>query len=802
MLVLFLLAACGVWIYVRSHKAAIIQKLTTELSLHLRAHVSIGQADVTLFQHFPLLSINLYRVEVKDERWAAHHHTLLQSDRIFADLNIFNLLIGRSTISRLGLDSATVYAYMDSTGYSNLDIFPEAGATQTKAKTWDLPDLQISHSRLTVDEKYRNKFFQLDVDELTCRITTQQDGTLLLHCDMAIESRAMAFNMANGSFLENTPISGKFSAQYNPRSKIFHFEQIGLLIDQQAFTCTGKFFLDVHPLAFTLRLQAATISLSRAAGLLSGNIRKKLDSYILDRPISVDASIDGSDPDYPTEPLVQVKARAVGVALSTPLAHFEQTSFLGLFTNQWTKSQPRGDSNSQLWFTHFSGVWQNIHLRADSIGIHNLVHPALTCWLRSTFELTRMNDLEDQEVIHFTRGTGRADLSYQGPLIAADSAYAPALTVFGRVSLDSATMVFEQRHFQLTDCNASLRLQDQDLIIDSLQAQAGTTQLSISGALHNVHALLVQGPDKASLICRVFAPRLNLADFTPLLKAKTSALPRKGKKPSSIQAFTNLMRTFDACDLNFQVQAKQLVYKKFTAANVDAQAQMTDQGIRLPRVQLIHAGGTIAMNGSILNDQQGNLFSLQAQLDRVDISKVFSAFNNFGQQAIVDKNLRGQLLAQIKISGRITEQSKIQTESLQGHISFTLQHGALIGFEPLKKIADIVFQDRDFSDIQFADLTDKLDLQGSQITLHRMVINSSVLVMYVQGIYDLQHGSDMNIQIPISNLRAKKDSAPTNLGLQAKTGPSVHLRARTGADGKLKITWDPFQKGLKAKKPT
>jgi hypothetical protein len=73
--------------------------------------------------------------------------------------------------------------------------------------------------------------------------------------------------------------------------------------------------------------------------------------------------------------------------------------------------------------------------------------------------------------------------------------------------------------------------------------------------------------------------------------------------------------------------------------------------------------------------------------------------------------------------------------------------------------------------------------------------------MYVQGIYDLQHGSDMNIQIPISNLRAKKDSAPTNLGLQAKTGPSVHLRARTGADGKLKITWDPFQKGLKAKKP-
>jgi uncharacterized protein involved in outer membrane biogenesis len=799
--ILFILAAFIGWIYVRANKAALIQRLTAELSSHLQGQVSIGQAEATLFQNFPQLSIDLYRVRVQDNRWRTHHHTLLEAGQIFADLSIWGLLRGRVTITKLALDSAVAYLYTDSTGYSNMDVFATARRSQDKNKTMDLPDIQITRSRLMVDEKYRNKFFQLDIGHLVCRISTQQDGPLILNCKMDLESRGLGFNLVNGSFLENKSIRGEFSAEFNPKSKILHFEQIHLLIDQQAFTCSGKFFLDVRPLAYTLRLQAPSILYRQASSLLTLNIRKKLDLFDIDQPVSLEAALDGSDPDNPTEPGVQLKMRAIQTTVSTPMAIFTKTSFIGHFTNQWLRSQPRGDSNSQLWFTHFSGIWQNIHLSADSIGINNLLHPVLSCTLRSTFALAQINDLQDQEEIHFTQGTGRADLSYHGLFIPADSAYGPPATLGVQVRLDSASMVFQQRHFQLAQCSGNLRLQNQDLFIDSLQAQAGTTELHLQGALHNVHALLSQGTDKASLVCRVSAPRLDLADFVPLLRPKVPGQSRKSKREKSIRAFNNLMHNLVDCDVNFQVQAKQLRYKKFTAANVDAQAQLTNQGIRLPRVVLMHAGGSIALNGSILNDHPGNLFSLQAQLNQVDISKVFTAFNNFGQQALVDRNLQGQLNARIQISGRITDQAQIQTESLKGHIDFTLQNGALLDFEPLKKISEIVFKDRNFSDIQFADLTDQLDLKGTQITLHPMEINSTVLVMYVQGIYDLKQGTDMNIQIPISNLHPKKQDRPSNLGLHAHTGPSIHLRARTGQEGKLKISWDPFQKGHKEKKP-
>jgi hypothetical protein len=54
------------------------------------------------------------------------------------------------------------------------------------------------------------------------------------------------------------------------------------------------------------------------------------------------------------------------------------------------------------------------------------------------------------------------------------------------------------------------------------------------------------------------------------------------------------------------------------------------------------------------------------------------------------------------------------------------------------------------------------------------------------------------LQIPLSNLKGRADDvAPESRGNDSKAGLSLRLRAKTGDDGKLKITWDPFRKALK-----
>jgi hypothetical protein len=110
---------------------------------------------------------------------------------------------------------------------------------------------------------------------------------------------------------------------------------------------------------------------------------------------------------------------------------------------------------------------------------------------------------------------------------------------------------------------------------------------------------------------------------------------------------------------------------------------------------------------------------------------------------------------------------------------------------------------RDFSQIRFAELQNQLDIDSTTVTVQRMEIRSSVFTLYVTGTYDMKTGTDMELEIPLSNLKNKNtDAPPESKGNDSKAGPSVRLRAKTGDDGKLKISWDPFKKGLKKVKKT
>jgi hypothetical protein len=134
---------------------------------------------------------------------------------------------------------------------------------------------------------------------------------------------------------------------------------------------------------------------------------------------------------------------------------------------------------------------------------------------------------------------------------------------------------------------------------------------------------------------------------------------------------------------------------------------------------------------------------------------------------------------------------------MKGFVKFNLENGQLINFEPVQKIQETVFKNRNFSDIQFAELHDLLEIHGDDIIVNRMEINSTVLHMFVEGTYNMKTGPDLSIQVPLSNLKKKKDVELTNKGIFSKTGISARLRAQKGQDGKVKITWDPFNKAGK-----
>ncbi len=798
-LCLLLLCWIGVAAYVQFHKQELLEKAKTAFREQLGGDAEIGAVDISFFRHFPSIAVRLSNVTLRDSAWKQHHHDLLKAGNVFVSCNLWKSLLAQQVqLGRVDLEHGQVYFYTDSTGYSNAYLLSNRHpAKAAKGKPAEPPDISITDMHFVMERQDKHKLFDFDIRRLFCSSSTVSGRQLHLDLDPEIVVNSFSFNTEKGSFIKGKKLTGHFAIEYNTASKIVQFNKATVKIDGHPFVFTGRFFPAVSPDPFMLTIETENVMFRQVTALLTPNIQQKLDQYDIDKPLTIHAQLDAEAADDP-EPHIQVKTAVENASVETPPGRFTEATFKASFTNEWVHGQKRGDENSGIRLLAFNGKLLGLPLRSDSIVITNLKHPQASCDLHSYFGLALLNDITGSQTLQFTGGSGKMDLTYKGPLSENDTS---GTAVNGSLDLDSATLTYLPYQFRLTNGKGRLLFRDQDLIIDQLAMQVGTSRVRIKGTAKNLIALLDRNAENVGVDLSLSTPRLELEDLV-VLAGQSQASKSRSKGNSVFGAtFSRIDRLLKEGAIHVGLEADNISYKKFTGAHAKAALVFDDHQIRLSRLTVEQGAGSMELK-AVLNrqNQDGESpLTLESHLEGVDLPKIFTAFNDFGQNAIVAKNLKGTLTADISLSGALTDKVKVAPKSLKGIINFTIRDGQLVDFAPIAEIHQKTLKNRDLSEIRFTELKNELDVDSTTITIHRMEINSTAFTMFAEGTYDLKTGADMSLQIPLRNLSKDRDQdiPPESRGNDGKAGASVRLRAKTDPDGKLKISWDPFKKALK-----
>ncbi len=792
----FLVLWLVVWGYVMFNKKSLVGRVNSLLTSRVKGVIKIGDLEPSLISTFPRVSLRLSNVIVRDTMWEQHRHDLLKAENIYVRLAFLSLFTGNPEVTKVIIENGSMYVFNDTTGYTNEYMFKSGNQSAgTKASGFSLPDLDLRKMRIVLDLKERNKLYDFDISRLRANVKSRgQELQMDIRTEMIVHN--LAFNIRNGSFLKEKPLKGKFRVNLNKNSKKLTFKNAVLLLDDQPFAFSGSFDLDSKPPLYYLTIKADKVNYRRVSALLSKNISRKLDSFDIRKPFSVSAVIDGAT--LPNKiPLVNINVAVKNNTLNTPLGEFTNASLAARFSNQLVPEENRVDKNSGFTFTNFSGNWEGILLRSDTTRITDLKHPVVSCDIHSSFKLKEANDLLGSSTLAFLKGTCRLDIRYKGSILKGDTT---PVSLNGNLTLQDADVNYTPRNLIFTNCSGSLAFDNVDVYVKDLKAQVGKTSLLMNGGVKNLTSLIDHSPEKLVLNWKIASPKVYLGDFLTYLGRRPVAISQNSAKRRFLKLANQVDRLLKDCNVNLQLNADALEYNKFEASSVDANLQLTERMVLLNSVNVQHAGGTFSLNGSLLEDASYNLIKVNAELQHVNVSKIFTSFNNFGQDGITDKNLEGLLSAKINLTGAITDKAVVVENSLKGIVDLQLKNGELNNFEPVENISKTAFKSRDFSKIRFAELKEKLEINGSEIKVNRMEIQSSVITMFVEGIYDVKKGTDLSIQVPLSNLSKDKDEYDLkNKGVKSKTGVSLRLRARTGEDGKAKISWDPFNRALKNK---
>ena len=150
-----------------------------------------------------------------------------------------------------------------------------------------------------------------------------------------------------------------------------------------------------------------------------------------------------------------------------------------------------------------------------------------------------------------------------------------------------------------------------------------------------------------------------------------------------------------------------------------------------------------------------------ARLDHLRADSLFYVFENFGQDFIMDRHLKGDLIGEITSELFFDRSLNPLADLMQAEIKMTVRNGQLINFEPMQKLSAFVAR-RELANLQFAELTNNFWIQNRTVYIPEMEIRtntSNLSSLSFSGMHTFDHAMDYKLRIPIlgNQRRQEKD---------------------------------------------
>jgi hypothetical protein len=777
--VILLFAAIS--IYVETNKKQLLEQLRKGVNQNLRSEIKYRDADITIWQNFPFIAVRFYDISIED---STYHMPFFRMKEVAGQISLLQYFRKTIELRDVYCSDGVVHLFTDSSGYTNKYLLKYKKKEGTAAKK----EVMLNHAtfknvQVILENRQRNKLFDFLFKSLYADISKSGEDY-----DIGLSNKAiinnMAFNLARGSYLKGQSIDMDIDLHIDRKKAELSFNEERFKVDGHSYFMKGKFIMKGDGY-FNLDVHTEDAPYEKLRHIFAENIATKLGQFNIENPLDVKASLEGPLA-FQTTPKVLATWKVKDNVLTTAVAKFTNCSFTGAYTNEKVKGNGFTDPNSEIVLNTFTGNWEGISLNGKDITVTNLTNPYLSFSLTSSTDFKTLNNKLGLKTIELLQGQASLNLSYVGP-IEKDISVLDRMN--GQLTFSNGTIRYIPRGFTFNNCSGNVFFSDNNIKVDNLKCDLNKTHFVVNVSGNNMSGLTSADQSKTSISCNVYSPLLNVAELSGLFSKKKAVAATKSNTGKLIHTASSVDNIMDNGNLAVSIKAGAVQFKRFTGQNLNGSILFSNNDLYINNVSLSHANGSMNINGEIKQSENSNTASAKINLQNVDVKKLFYAFNNFGQDGIASDNIQGTLNSTANVSLIFDEKGLAVPGSIKGMIDFSLVNGALINYEPLQDIKKSIFKNKDMSHVTFAELKNKFEVDGYQVKINKMEIQSSAIGMFVDGLYDIKKdATKINIQVPLKGLKRDSTYNPENIGVDAKKGLSVYLEGKTDKKtGKVKF---------------
>lgn len=342
----------------------------------------------------------------------------------------------------------------------------------------------------------------------------------------------------------------------------------------------------------------------------------------------------------------------------------------------------------------------------------------------------------------------------------------------GEINIAGIDLQVDEKSQLFKNLNGELSFNNNHIIIKNLSGAVNSTNFELKGEILNyIKTLLSDYP--LNIDASLTANQIILEEFIT-----------DDNQPESSAAKEDPY-FFDLPDyicLNVDLNLKSFTFRKLDIKNITGQVSVKNKLLEIKNLYANTCEGKAFINGSLNTSVKDKiLYQCKADLQQMDIKKVFYQLENFGQDFLLDKHINGTLNTVINFMGESDKYLNINLNKVYTNADIELLNGSLIDFEPLIELQDFLksefFLSFDLKNLQFSTLKNTIEIINQKIFIPEMDIKSSAMDLNFSGTHTFDQDISYLFKIKHSEIFKAKRQNPidSKFGVIEEDGNSAIL---------------------------
>lgn len=707
----------------------VINLIIKELNKHLKTEVRIDpkNIDLTIIKSFPNCAIEFKKLTAMDAKEFKSKDTLLYADRLALEFNIKDLFNKNYTIKKIALQKAKCYLKVDKKGNANYFVWKsDASTSGNDSLKFALDNISLVEVDLMLkDNKHKIKLSTF-IKEIHFKGKFNEDNYTLISDGSAY---VKLFQVEEIKYLHNKNL--KFDIEFDVAGSTYSIRKSQTFINSTQLESHGAFVIKDSLQSLDINFNGKNLDISSTLSLLPEKFQNQIHDYKSEGEFyaSGECHYKNGNPLIIKADFGIKKATITYKEKNTTLTN---VNLLGNIT--------LNENRSNLTLKNISANLNGNTFTGD-VELINFKDPYLKLKLSANTNLQELINFYPIDTLENLSGTINLNAEIEGLISDMKSnAYSPNIVAKGNAVINDLKATFKKTDKHINIPEGKLELNNRHLNVYNLKLIRGNSDVMLIGELPNFLSYLFDDKVPLTIIANISSDKIELEDF--LFGAG------KSSETSSINIPNNL-------DFNISVNVKHLTFSTFIADNIKGNMLLKNQKIALKELSLNVTDGEVKLNA--IADASGESFKVSADCDlsKLNIQKLFTQLNNFGQTTIKDDNLKGYVTANIDFSGTWDKKLNADLNTINLTSSILIERGELIGFKPLESLAKYI-DVNELKHIKFSTMQSAVEIRNRVIMIPKTSIKSNAINLELWGKHTFDNMIDYHIQLLLSEIIAKR----------------------------------------------